>query len=252
MKSNPITSMSFNVYVGTPPPQREINVLQTILKYEPDTLGVQEASPSWMEFFEKNLSRIYNYVGEGRDGLNNGEYSAIFYKKDRFELIESGTKWLSDTPDVVSKFPESCLFRIFTYAILAEKASGIEFLVINTHLDHIGPAPRNRQVPVILDFIKNYPSYPVVFTGDLNDDPNSEIYKVISAQLTSSAELVPNADKIHTFHNYGAADVTLDYIFVTPENINVSDYRVITDEANGVLPSDHYPVLIEYKIESND
>lgn len=249
MKSNSLTSMSFNVYVGAPPPQREISVLQTILSCSPDTLGVQEASPSWMEFFEKNLNHIYGYVGEGRDGLSNGEYNAIFYKKDRFELIESGTKWLSDTPDTVSKFPESCLFRIFTYAILSEKASGIKFLVINTHLDHIGPAPRNRQAPVILDFIKKHPSYPVVFTGDLNDTPESEIFKVISGRLTSAASLVPDAEEIHTFHNYGAADVTLDYIFVSPEGINVSDYRVITDEANGMLPSDHYPVLIEYQIE---
>lgn len=243
-----LTAMTFNVYVGTPTAQRETSVLMTIQKYMPDTLGVQEASPSWMTYLRENLGGTYDSVGEGRDGGNNGEYSAIFYRKDRFDLIESGTKWLSDSSNMVSKFPESSLNRIFTYAILSEKQSSRKVMVINTHLDHSGPAARDRQIAVILNFIKNHSEYPIIFTGDLNDTNTAAIYSAIKAQLADSSRVAQKAERSYTFHNYGEASALLDYIFVSRESIAVSYYKVITDKENGMLPSDHYPIYMEYQV----
>lgn len=246
--NNTFSAMSFNIYVGTPSSRREISVLQTIRKHLPDTLGVQEASTSWMAYLSEQLGDIYDYTGEGREGGKNGEHSAIFYRKDHFQLVKTGTQWLSDTPNEVSKFPESCLPRIFTYALLSDISTGTEIMVINTHLDHISREARNKQIGIILDFIKDHSRYPVVFTGDLNDHTETKVYEMVTAQMADSSNIAHTAKKSFTFHNYGQADGLIDFIFVSPETIHVSDYKVITDEENGMLPSDHYPVYIKYEI----
>lgn len=243
-----LTAMSFNVYVGDQNAQRQVSVLQTIRKYLPDTLGVQEADGNWMNYLNQNLNDYYSYVGEGRDGGSSGEYSAIFYRKDKFNLIDSGTKWLSDTPNTPSAFPESSLHRIFTYAVLQEKQSGTKVLAVNTHFDHSGPSARNRQVQVVMDFIRSYSGYPIVFTGDLNDKPSSDMYAVVRQELEDSSRIAKRAERTDTFHNYSSANVTLDYIFVTPDKIEISFYKVISDRENGMFPSDHFPVYIEYNL----
>lgn len=140
------------------------------------------------------------------------------------------------------------MYRTFTYAVLREKKSGAKILVINTHLDHSGTAARNKQIKVLLGFIEGYANFPVVFTGDLNDNPSSDIYSAIQKKLTDSSLIAEKSNTAYTFHNYGQANVTLDYIFVSPKHMRVTDYRVITDKANGILPSDHYPVYVKYQI----
>lgn len=242
-----LTSMTFNVYVGTPTAQRETSVLQTILRQLPDTLGLQEADKAWMTFFNKNLYELYDYVGEGTDGGSNGTYSAIFYRKDRFTLKESGTRWLSYTPTVVSRVPESQLNRNYSYAVLSDNVTGKEFMVIDTHFDHTTPDARGKQMTQLLKFLAKHEEYPIVLTGDFNDEPSSNIYAMLSEKLTDSSTLAEKTKKANTFHNYGAASTLLDYIFVSPNAFNISEYTVITDKENGILPSDHYPVVIKYK-----
>ena len=216
-------------------------------QYMPDTIGVQEASPTWMGYLTNSLKDIYAYVGLGRDGGSNGEHSAIFYRKDRFELVETGTKWMSPTPDVVSKFKESSLNRVFTYAILLEKKSNREIMVVNTHLEHTSAEARNLQVAVLMNFLKDYTEYPIVLTGDFNANPQSEVYRMVTAQLADSAKVAQTAEEHYTFHNYGKSSTYIDYAFVSQKNIAVSHYRVITEEMNGMLPSDHYALVIEYQ-----
>lgn len=245
-----LTSMSFNVYVGTPTAQRETAVLQAILRQMPDTLGLQEADKAWITFLNKNLYELYDYVGEGTDGGSNGTYSAIFYRKDRFTLKESGTRWLSTTPTVVSRVPESMLNRNYSYALLADNETGKELMVIDTHLDHTTPEARGKQMTALLKFIAKYEDKSIVLTGDFNDDQSSNIYSMVTEKLTDSSTIAKNAKKANTFHNYGAASTLLDYIFLSPDSFDVSDYKVITDKENGILPSDHYPVVIKYKFAS--
>ena len=242
-----LKAMSFNVWVSSPTSDRKESVRQTIMAYMPDTIGVQEASPTWMGYLTNSLKDIYAYVGLGRDGGSNGEHSAIFYRKDRFELVETGTKWMSPTPDVVSKFKESSLNRVFTYAILLEKKSNREIMVVNTHLEHTSAEARNLQVAVLMNFLKDYTEYPIVLTGDFNANPQSEVYRMVTAQLADSAKVAQTAEEHYTFHNYGKSSTYIDYAFVSQKNIAVSHYRVITEEMNGMLPSDHYALVIEYQ-----
>ena len=243
-----LKAMSFNVWVSSPTEQRKESVKQTILKYLPDTIGVQEASPTWMSYLTGGLKDIYAYVGLGREGGTKGEHSAIFYRKDRFDLVETGTKWMSDTPDVVSKYSVSSLPRIFTYAILLDKNTNQNIMVVNTHLEHTSAEARNLQVKVLMDFLKDYTEYPIILTGDFNADPSSKVYELVTDQLADSSRIAQKSEQHYTFHNYGSASSYIDYAFVSAKNIAVSHYRVITEEVNGMLPSDHYALVIEYSV----
>ena len=128
--------MSFNVWVSGKTTERNERVLNMVLKYLPDTIGFQEVDPVWLSTLKSGLKDQYDFVGEGRNGGSSGEYNPIFYKKDLFTLVDSGTRWLSNTPTVVSKVEESSLNRIYTYALLERKSDGKRIMVVNTHFDH--------------------------------------------------------------------------------------------------------------------
>ncbi len=101
-------------------PNRKEKVADLIKFYEPDVFGIQEGLPHQVQFLDSVLSD-YKVFGEGRDGGQNGEHSSIFYKSNKFELIEFDTFWLSETPDEVSKGWDAALNRICTYGIFQEK-----------------------------------------------------------------------------------------------------------------------------------
>lgn len=246
----PFKAMSFNLMASSATPVRMMSVAQTIRNIMPDTIGVQEGSPSWMSYLDTSLGQIYAYVGEGRNGGNKGEYSAILYRKDRFDLIESATKWLSDTPETVSKYEESGYNRIYTYAVLQEKKTGNKILVVNTHLDNSGSAVRNKQIAVLMNFLaENESKYPVVLTGDFNAGRTSEVYSTVTAKLADAAKIAKTVEDSYTYHKYGEKQSYLDYIFVSEKHMEASYFRVITDEVNGMLPSDHYPLIMEYTLK---
>ncbi len=241
-------SMSFNILYNALTEQRTESVRQTVLAAMPDTVGFQEATPQWMSYLKNVLSDVYDCVGLGRDGGGEGEHSPVFYRKDRFELIKTETKWMSDTPDTVSKYEESSLNRVFTYALLLEKETKTQMMVVNTHLDHTNPTARERQAAVLLDFLKEYKDCPIVLTGDFNTKPGSPTYRAVTELLADSAEIAESREPHPTFHAYRGIGIVIDYAFVSSVKIKVTKYGVITEERNGMLPSDHYPVVIEYSL----
>lgn len=243
-----LTAMSFNVLVSKMENPRIERVFQMIRNYLPDTFGVQEASPQWMKLLDGEFNEMYGFVGEGRDGGNSGEYSAIFYNKTKFAVLDSGTKWLSATPDKVSKVPESSLNRIFTYALMERLSDGMEIMIVNTHFEHTSDEARDRQAEVLRDFLLEYTDdYPLVLTGDFNTTYSSNAFAIVEEggvtdSMTISAETEPGA----TFTNFGSANSIIDFIFVTEDTITVNDYRVCNEKIDGDFPSDHHPVIIEY------
>ncbi len=243
-----LSAMSFNVYVGNIVPERQARVLYQIETHLPDTFGVQEASDTWMTYLKRELGGYYACVGVGRDN-GKGEHSAVFYAKDKFNLIDSGTKWLSETPDVTSKFPSSSLNRIFSYAILERKSDGVRFMHVNTHFDHKSEEARGQQAGVLLDFIAKYPDLPIVCTGDFNTGYMGTIYKnLVAGRLGDTADLVPGAERAATFHNYGSSATIIDFCFVTDDKIKATYYDVCNDKVMGDYASDHHPVYIEYQL----
>ena len=243
-----LTALSFNVWVSQMEAPRIARVLKMIRNYLPDTFGVQEATYSWIKQIDGEFGDLYGYVGEGRDGGTSGEYSAIFYNKNKFEVLESGTKWLSDTPDVVSKVEESSLNRVFTYALLRRLTDGMEIMVVNTHFEHTSDAARDRQAAVLRDFLLEYTDrYPLVLTGDFNTTYGSDAFDIVTDggvtdSMSISAETEPGA----TFTSFGSASSIIDFIFVTEETVSVNSYRVCNEKIDGDFPSDHHPVFIEY------
>jgi endonuclease/exonuclease/phosphatase family metal-dependent hydrolase len=247
---NLMSVMSFNVLVSNITAERSERVTTMVLNYLPDTVGFQEASSTWVNKLNASLNKYYSYVGEGRDGGNSGEYNPIFYRKDKFTVVESGTKWLSDTPDRVSKYSESSLNRILTYVVLKRKSDGKIFVHINTHLEHTSSEARIKQATVLAGFINKYPDYPVILTGDFNCSSGTDEYKIIdSTFLASSADIALKKENAGaTFHGYGTSSKIIDFIFVSDKNIIVSLYKVANEMINGDYASDHYPVYAEYTI----
>ncbi|MBQ8334338.1 MAG: endonuclease/exonuclease/phosphatase family protein [Clostridia bacterium] len=241
-----LKAMSFNVLYKDAA-ARSGRVIEIIRNYSPDTFGVQEASPTWMTKLRGNLRDEYDYVGFGRDGGNQGEYNAIFYKKDVFDLIDSGTKYLSDTPDRKSKVPESSLNRIYTYALLETKSDGEQILFVNTHFDHTNDIARTKQAKVLADFLKANAQYPIVLSGDFNTAAGTTAYEeILDGGVENSMDLAQTKETGATYTNYGKSKSVIDFIFVNEEDIFVESYRVCGEKIDGEYPSDHHPVLIEY------
>ncbi len=245
--SDLLTTMSFNVWVSSKTDERSKAVVDMILKYMPDTVGVQEASPAWMSTLKSGLGSLYDCVGVGRNGGNKGEYSAVFYLKDKFTLKESGTKWLSATPDVANtKFASSSLPRIMTYALLERKSDGQVFAHVNTHLEHTSSQARDEQIAVLLKEIEPLMKYPIVMTGDFNAKSDTDVYKdVIATGFADSAKVAETAENEATFPS---SNKIIDFIFVTKTNIIVESYEVCEEYINGVQPSDHRPIVSKYII----
>lgn len=249
--------MSFNLLCGGEGqrdwPNRAEMVLETIRRADPDTLGVQEAHYDWIRTLCAGLPD-YAYVGVGRDdGKTEGEYSAVFYKKEKFTLLDSGSFWLSETPDVpgVKGWDAACV-RICSWAKLEEKTTGKQFVHFNTHLDHIGlVAMQQGALLVTAKAAQICPDLPAFFTGDFNVTPDSAPYRtVIEAGFGDARHLAADSDDSPTFHWEVFAEKrpklensTIDYCFVKGD-VQVLRFRVLRDVYPGELyPSDHYPVL---------
>ena len=251
------TVMSFNVFVNQFNTARKNRVIATIRENAPSVFGVQEANESWMTALHTDLGDEYVSIGVGRDANMGGEYSAIFYRTDEFELIDGGTKWLSDTPDVSgSKFAEANYPRIMTYAVLERKADGVQFLYVNTHLDHNGKNNNNiavaemvrqKQIEVLLSEVAKLPDLPTIVTGDFNVTPEASAYTTMTANGFLDASRVAWAGEVKptcTDMNDDYEGVIIDYIFVSPDLAGVVDsYIVCPEKRDGEWISDHNAII---------
>lgn len=239
--------MSFNVLCGNWG-KRKVMVRDTIRKFDPDTFGIQEAHYRWMNYLCKELTD-YDYVGVGRDnGKRLGEFSPVFYKKDKFEVVDTGNFWLSETPEKPSKGWDGACIRICSYAVLKNKETGKKFAHFNTHLDHIGPVAQSEGAKIIAERADTYTGLPTVVTGDFNVTPDSGAYKTITAAGFEDARfLTDKTDSEGTYHGFGRCSDMIDFIFVK-NGITVKNFRTVTDLIDGKFPSDHYPVTAEIEL----
>lgn len=229
--------------------KRKDHLASQIKFYEPHIFGVQEALHNQLEFLKTEMSG-YEYFGKGRDdGAQKGEFSAIFFKAENFELLEEGTFWLSTTPEVPGKGWDADYPRVCTYGKFKDKASGKKFWVFNTHFDHVGVEARRNSVKLIHQKIMqlNTKNLPVILMGDLNLEPETEEIQFLISNYKDSkeeAEFVFGPEG--TFNAYEfEKPVTrrIDYIFVS-EGIKVGKYAVLSDNKDLRYPSDHLPVLV--------
>jgi len=217
---------------------------------EPDIVGMQEVRPSQIK--DLNTSLIgYAYIGKGRDGGGEGEHTAIYYNEKNVKVEHENTFWLSETPEKMSMGWDAAYPRICTYGLFTYKASKQKVWVFNTHLDHIGPMAQKEGIKLVLEQIKtvNVKNYPVVLMGDLNSEPDSEVYKSVIAVMSDAKEMAklqfgPNG----TFNGFQYDEpVTrrIDYIFLSNNsNLSVEKYAVFSSSVDFKFPSDHFPVFV--------
>ena len=222
-----------------------------------DVFGAQEVLYSQLEDLQNGL-KDYGHIGVGRRGGNEGEFSPIFYKKDSFDVLESGTLWLSETPEeVASKGWDAALPRIVTWAKFRRKKDKKVFFFFNTHFDHVGTEARKQSALLIRNIIadKITKGTPVFVTGDFNVPPSSEAYKtmisdegkslkLLDAKLRAAKQYGPE----YTFNGFEMEQKEdwdrIDYIFFQG-NVTIKSYQVLDAQRGSKFISDHFPVIIE-------
>jgi len=227
--------------------------LTNLIKFHQfEIFGTQEGFHDQLADMERLLPG-YKYIGVGRDdGAEQGEYSAIFYNTARFEVSKSGTFWLSAT-DIATpnKGWDAALPRICTWGIFKDKKTKKQFIMMNTHFDHVGVVARKESAKLMMAKAKEFAgNLPLVITGDFNVSETDEAYytlansKIVADCYTKiDFKYAPSA----TFNGFGknvAASGRIDHIFVTPQ-FEVKKYGVLTDTYVGKYPSDHFPVVVD-------
>ncbi len=245
--------MSFNIRclgVGNDTWEDRIGIVsQTFLKSEADSIGIQEGTPEWMATLKDTVSEKYDFVGQGRDGLDKGEYSAIFYLKDKYDVVDSGTFWLSETPDEMSRGWDASMNRICTWAILKNKVTGKQYVHMNSHFDHIGTIAQNNSAELITEKAKEFGDLPVVFTADMNVNEGSKAYNTMvnSGIFTDTKIQAPDTMDYLTYHDTKPEKHdgnVLDYVMVN-NKLTATAYRVVTAGIDGRYVSDHFPVYAD-------
>lgn len=257
--------ISFNIRYNNPDDginkweNRKEWLTQSIRFFDVDIVGAQEVTYGQLTDME-NLLPDYGYVGVGREGGKKGEFTPIFYKEDRFELLESDTFWLSETPEAVaSKGWDAALPRILTWAKFKDKKTGAIFLHFNTHFDHRGRGARVNSAKLITKEIKRIAEdNPLILTGDFNSSPDSDPHDILLENGLKDTFL-----QLDPENRYGPAYTAngwnaegrgpgdrIDYIFYK-NGARPINYQVLDGQRGKRFISDHFPVIVQFDILDN-
>ena len=223
---------------------------EMIEREQPDVFGLQEALIGQLQYIDSNFPQ-YSRVGVGRDdGKEEGEFMAVYYRNDKFNLLENGNFWLSETPDQCSMGWDAACKRIVTWAKLKDLDSEKEFYVFNTHLDHVGEVAREQSILLIVKRINEIvkdDKMPVLLSGDFNSNVSSPIFDPLKAEMNDSRAILPESEWIPTYNSFGNGnDTMIDYIFY--KNAEVLDFKTLNGDYGKPYISDHYPVMAKMKI----
>ena len=250
-------------------------IVNNIMDNEPDSIGLQEVTPElklFLENFEDLNGRIlgarYAAVGEYRDSGTDksNEGCFIYYNKDKYQVVKSGTIWLSESAEKYSKHSESNYARIATYALLENKETGEEYVHVNTHLEHDHTSEKKtnsaavsgaEQIVQLLN--SSFPNTPAVITGDFNQLKDSAPYNVfINAGFYDSRDTSQTKNTYHNSYGIGSGSTpyaakTIDHIlyngYFNKKSYTVYDEDYSNEAKYGRLklgykyPSDHHPVV---------
>jgi endonuclease/exonuclease/phosphatase family metal-dependent hydrolase len=258
-----INVMSYNIRYANPDDgpnyweNRKEDLFESLKEIQPDFIGMQEVLHKQLVALTSQM-RDYSYVGVGReDGKTIGEYSPILYRKDKFTVVDSGTFWLSETPNQISVGWDAALERICTYARFRQPQSNLEFWVFNTHFDHVGTLARAKAAQLILDQIKtlNKSKLPVVLTGDFNLTPDQTPIKILQSELEDVQQnLSDNAPNYGTFNGFDVENSgkrRIDYVFQKGFTLQKATHLLLKTK-KGYWLSDHHPVtaILSFKNEN--
>lgn len=260
----PLKAMTFNVRLASAADgdhvwaKRSDLALKVIEDEDPAVLGVQEAQRVQMDFLAKRLPD-YVSVGVGREADGGGEFSALFFKRKRFDLSDAGTFWLSDTPTVPgSRSWGNNLPRIATWARLFDRKSGDRIVVINTHWDHESQPARLNSGRLMAERSREWieAGDPVIAMGDFNAAPKNPAIVTLLEEggpLRDSFFVAhPKEKEISTFNGFGRTKNSpkIDAILVSPQ-WEVEKAEIVRTRDGDRFPSDHYPVTATLRLPND-
>lgn len=254
--SRPVKLISYNLRYGEADDGSNSWMLrrqatpQMIRQEAPDVFGLQEALNNQLEYIDTECPQ-YARVGVGRDdGDKKGETMAIYYLRDRFDLLDSGTLWLSETPDTVSRGWDGDCNRTMTWVKLRDKTSKKEFYYFNTHLDHRGRIAREESVLLIVKQIKQIAGRktPVVLGGDFNSPVESPIFKPLAKFMSSARRKARKTDNKGTFNGFGSAPdtIVIDHLYF--RRLKCQEFSTLDGNYGAPYISDHYPIAMTFKL----
>jgi endonuclease/exonuclease/phosphatase family metal-dependent hydrolase len=260
--------MTFNIRYGTAPdgddawPRRRDQAVRVIKTFAPALLGLQEALRSQLDDIEAAMPEL-GEAGVGRDdGQRAGEYAAILYDRRRVTLLQQGTFWLSDTPEVPGSMTWGNRFpRVVTWGRFEERVRGETFYLFNTHWDHESQEARERGALLLMGRIATRAARrdPVLLTGDFNCGDANPAFKTLTqsfatvpdaAPLSDTFNAVhPSAEIVGTFHAFhgNSRGQKIDFVLASPEWQPI-DAAIVRTSENGHYPSDHFPVTAIVKL----
>ena len=222
-------------------------ILKKIAQEKPDMICFQEVLPHIAKWLKENLTEYY-VIGCGRSPELRDEQVSIAYRKDRLNLMEMQSYWLSETPYVpASRYAEQSICpRICNEALFEDLETGKVFRIVNTHLDHIGAQARILGLRQILEKLKTeqlYPDAPTMITGDFNAEPQDPEFEILKEypEYTNVTEHIGI-----TYHGFTEEDhpCSIDFLLVKGD-IKTGEPVKWTDKEGNVWLSDHYPVCVE-------
>lgn len=250
-----ISAMSFNIKYPASSDEnekawenRKVGVIAMLMAKEPDLIGLQECYISQRTFIIENLPHYdcYGLVKTSGKDSGSGETMSILWNKNKFEKLDCGTFWLSETPDQVSKGWGASNTRDCTWILFKHKETGKMFYHFNTHLDHQVAAAQTGGATLIRQKMDemNTEGYPVILTGDMNVAQNSPvcaIFKMDNARVTAG-----ETDSGVTCHGYGSKTQVIDHIFSS--GLEAWLFQTVKGPWAGfTYISDHNPVYAQFR-----
>ena len=258
--------ISFNVRYSSAPEidgdnrweLRRDAAVKMVAQQKPLAMGLQEACPDQIDFLDLNLTG-YKHIGVGRDdGKRAGEMMAIYYDTTRLTLLDSGTFWLSETPEKVSLGWDAACNRTCTWGHFKMKDTDFEFLYFNTHLDHLGSLARKNSIKLIVAKMTelNPDNVPVFLSGDFNSTTDDPIFDPLKASLKDARMMSAISDKNITYNGFGKVtdnpntrkEWVIDHIFFS--GVNPMAFMVLNGNYGVPFISDHYPIAFTFRAQT--
>lgn len=258
LQAQPLKMMTYNIRYHNQKDgvnnwcNRKDKVVKLLSQQLPDVLAVQEALHCQMKDLGEAL-KDYNYVGVGRNGRKNGEYTALWYKKERLRKIESGSFWFSEKPQLPGSVGwDAACPRMATWATYEDVLTQKSFVVLTCHLDHVGNKARLMSMVQLKSwFATLLQQTPVILCGDFNFQPWEEPYGMFFDNELHWEDARPHDYTQGTFCGFEKDKmecITIDYVFHTPE-WKVEKFEVLTDNDGTYYPSDHLPIVVTVTLQ---
>lgn len=237
--------------------ERRETLAEVMRSHGADFIGIQEGLRHQLAYLDSMLAG-YARIGVGRDdGAEAGEYSAIYYRADRWALDPGSdrTEWFSETPDRPSTVLDAAFPRVMTHGRFVPRDGGTRIRVVNTHFDHVGQAAREFAARMILDRIStDWTDEQVVLMGDFNVTPDNPAYGMLADALADamSRSETPHQGPAFTFEGFEALNRKearrIDYIFV-PARARVLRHAHDATRIGRWYVSDHLPVVAVVELD---